>query len=69
MTAIALRRPNATQTLKILILLTLLFISMFFMMALYPARSVDPVPLRPCKRCTGGCPCPRLAGEIRCGCP
>ncbi len=69
MTAIALRRPNATQTLKILILLTLLFISLFFATAWHPTKNVDPVPLRPCKRCTGGCPCPRLAGEIRCGCP
>jgi hypothetical protein len=27
-----------------------------------------PVPLVPCKTCAEKCPCPRLAGAVRCGC-
>lgn len=70
MNDVAIRRWNAPKIMKMLLTLTVLFFAILVAGAWY-ARSypVEPIPLKPCKRCTGGCPCPRLSGEVRCGCP
>ncbi len=60
--------PLIPWKLMVTILLALLFALLFG----WAARSIvtmQPVPLVPCKRCAEKCPCPRMAGTIRCGCP
>lgn len=73
MTSIAIGRPSAGMSAgrmsKIIILLAALFFLLLGYTSYVINRGVQEVPLKPCKRCTTGCPCPRLSGSIRCGCP
>jgi hypothetical protein len=70
MSEAAIKKPSMDATFKILILITLLFILLLGYAASY-VKSVQPqpVPLNPCRTCSNGCPCPRMAGTVRCGCP
>lgn len=68
----AIRRNSPQATFRILILITALFILLLGYAASYVnVKSVQPqpVPLNPCRTCASGCPCPRMAGTVRCGCP
>ncbi len=53
---------------RILVIMTLAFFMLLWYATFLTPRSVQEVPLKPCKQCTAGCPCPRLSGSIRCGC-
>jgi hypothetical protein len=53
---------------KMLLVMTILFFALLGFTAFY-AMKATPVPLNPCLRCGSGCPCPRMAGTVRCGCP
>jgi hypothetical protein len=68
MNAVAVPLPRKSELrIAILVLLLagiLLGWATFHLMSVQPI----PVPLKPCKTCTQGCPCPRLSGEVRCGC-
>lgn len=71
MSSIALSKHEFRISARILVWLTILLLftlgSAIYSLTHHP--SVVDTPLRPCKQCSQGCPCPRLAGEIRCGCP
>lgn len=70
MTTIAFDRRNGSRTFWALFLITAFLFAMLGGMAyLASTRQVSQVPLKPCRQCTMGCPCPRLSGAVRCGCP
>ena len=63
----AMGEAKVPWKLAVTILLALLFAILFG----WSARSIvtmQPVPVVPCKHCAEKCPCPRMAGAIRCGC-
>jgi hypothetical protein len=69
MTTAAIRRaPWGDAFFRILMILTLAFFALLGYATNITHRNVQEVPLKPCKQCTPGCPCPRLSGSIRCGC-
>lgn len=69
------RRPAAPAADLPYGLLVKIALAVFFMLLLgWATKSImsiqpQPVPLVPCKRCASQCPCPRMSGAIRCGCP
>lgn len=71
MTTITLARGTLKPVLMALIFLTAAFFFMIVggavvVLSRLPAAEV---PLKPCRQCSAGCPCPRLSGSVRCGCP
>ncbi len=70
MTTAAIRRaPWSDGFFRVLVILTLAFFALLSYATNPASRTAQEVPLKPCKQCTAGCPCPRLSGSIRCGCP
>jgi hypothetical protein len=71
MTTIAATSPSPNKAfLVVLVLLSVFFFGILGVTSyLISTRQIAEVPLKPCRRCTAGCPCPRLSGSIRCGCP
>lgn len=51
------------------IILLALFFAFLFGWTAKSLMSIQPVPVVPCRTCAEKCPCPRLTGTLRCGCP
>lgn len=69
MTSTGMERFAGERTAKILILIAVLFMLLIGYTSYVTSRHAAEVPLKRCRQCTLGCPCPSLSGSIRCGCP
>lgn len=70
MNAITVHAPMPPRGSLVLPALLLILFGILLGWAVTTFLSVQPVsvPLVPCKTCAEKCPCPRLAGTVRCGC-
>lgn len=55
--------------LKIVTLLAVIFMLLVGWSTWLASRPQETVPLNPCRQCANQCPCPRMNGSVRCGCP
>jgi hypothetical protein len=72
MNGVTIARPIPAAPYPWRLILTILLSLLFALLLGWSAKSIvslQPVTLVPCKRCAAQCPCPRLSGTIRCGCP
>lgn len=70
MNAIAAHAPMPPKSSLLLPTLLMILFGIILGWVAHSFLSLKPisVPLVPCKTCAEKCPCPRLAGTIRCGC-